>query len=186
MGKKRNKGDVFVHQMKTLADINERIQVLIDTHRDLKTGKLGVMFRTVIDPNGPTLYEKGSHGKGGISKGIRECDFKFSISNPDWIEASDKHGLSFSSTNIHAAETMAFLAGFQKKGTKIRCAYWILENNKAIPDGLGFVKDPKKEGHYFLCVKRDMHISKLREKLVFIAQRMAIMNDLQLEAYKHA
>jgi hypothetical protein len=182
----RNKKDVFVHQLKTLANISERAQVLIDTHRGLKTGKLGVMFRTVIEPNGPTIYEKGFHGKGGLQEGVRECDYKFSASDPGMIEASEKHGLSFSSTVKHTMETLEFLGGFQKKGKIIKCAYWILENNDAIPEGLKFVKDPKKKGHYLLCVTERIHVYQLVEKLNFIAQRMAIMTDLPLEAYKNA
>lgn len=184
MGKKKK--EPFVHQLKTVSDISERIQVLIDTHRGIKTGKLGVLFRTVIDPNGPTIYEKGHHGRGGILDGIRECDYKFSISDPSWIEPSEKHGLSFSATVKHTIWVMDFLGGYQKKGTKIRCAYWILEDNKAIPTGMKFVQDPKDPEHYLLCVIKKMHISTLVEKLTFIAQRMAVMNDLPLEAFKNA
>ncbi len=182
----RKKKDVFVHQLKTVANIEERIKCLIDTHRDLKIGKLGILFRTVIDPNKSTIYVKGHHGRGGIKDGIRECDYKFSASDPSWIEASDEHGLSFSATLKHTVGTMEFLGGFQKKGTKIRCAYWILEDNKAIPDDLEFIQDPDNPAHYLLTVTKRMHINELVSKLNFMSQRMAVMNDLQLEAYKNA
>lgn len=82
----RNKKDVFKHQLKTVQNIAHRIQALIDKHRSLdgeilKNGKvnmklLGVVFRAVIDPNDPTLYKAGFHGKGGIQEGVRECDYK--------------------------------------------------------------------------------------------------------------
>ncbi len=101
MGKKKN---VFKNQLKTVENIQDRIQVLIDKHRDLKGENLGVMFRTVIDPNGSTLYKEGHHGRGGIRQGIRECDYKFSTSDPNWIEPSEEHGLSFSLTVAYSAE----------------------------------------------------------------------------------
>ena len=132
------------------------------------------------------VYEKGSHGKGGIHNGIRECDYEFSASDPSWIIPSRKKGLSFSSTLKHTVDTMKFLGGFQKKGTKITCAYWILEDNAAIPEDLEFVQDPDNPDHYLLCVTKRMHINTLVSKLNFIAQRMAVMNDLRLEAYKDA
>ncbi len=107
-------------------------------------------------------------------------------SDPSWIEASDEHGLSFSATLKHTVGTMEFLGGFQKKGTKIRWAYWILEDNKAIPDDLKFIQDPDNPAHYLLAVTKRMHINELVSKLNFMSQRMAVMNDLQLEAYKNA
>jgi len=81
---------------------------------------------------------------------------------------------------------MKFLGGFQKKGTKINCAYWILENNNSIPEDMEFVQDPDNPEHYLLTITRDMTISDLVNKLKWIAGRMAIMNDLALEAYKDA
>jgi len=192
----RNKKDVFKNQMKTVQNIADRIQALIDKHRNLngkilKDGKvnmklLGVLFRAVVDPNNPTLYEEGFHGKGGIKDGIRECDYKFCKTNPDWIEASRKHGLSFSSTTEHAVATIEFLGGFQKKGTKIECAYWIFEDSEWIPDGMEFIQDPKKDAHYLLAVVEPMLVSDLVSKLESIAIRMAVMNDLPLGAYKNA
>lgn len=182
----RKKKDVFVHQLKTVQDIGERVDNLIQTYRGLKAGSLGVIFRTLIDPNGPTVYEKGFHGKGNLFDGVRECDYVFSTSDPGWIMPSLKKGLSFSSTVKHTIGTMKFLGGFQKKGTKMRCAYWILEDNEAIPDNMEFIQDPDNSEHYLLCVTKRMHLSELVSKLNFIAQRMAVMNDLPLEAYKNA
>ena len=158
---KMKKKDVFINQMKTVEDIGERIEALINKHRDLKNNNLGVMFRTVIDPNSSTAYEEGFHGKGGISSGVRECDYKFSASDPLWIEASDEHGLSFSSTVKHAIDTMHFLGGFQKRGTKVQCAHWILENSESIPEHMAFVQDPDKPEHYLLAVTKRMKLTDL-------------------------
>ena len=184
MGKKDK--DALKHQLKTLENIGDKIKTLIEKHRDLKRGQLGVMFRTVIEPNGTTIYKKGSHGKGVIHSGVRECDYKFSNSNPDWVEACNDQGLSFSLTLDHAIDAMKFLAGFQKKGTGIRCAYWILEDNPSIPEGMAFVEDPDNPAHYLLIVTRRMRLTELVDKLKWIGMRMAVMNDLPLEAFRHA
>ncbi len=86
----------------------------------------------------------------------------------------------------HAVSTMEFLAGFQKKGTIISCAYWILEDNQSIPVGMKFIPDPDNPAHYLLAVTERMTVGQLVFKLNWISQRMAVMNDLQLEAYKDA
>ena len=177
---------VFQNQLKTVVAIEERIQALIDKYRSLKGGQLGVVFRTVIHPNESTLYKEGFHGKGNLRDGVRECDYKINKANPDWVEKSDKHVLSFSSTMDHAVGTMTFLGKMQKKGTKINMDYWILENNQCIPDDMEFVQDPNNSEHYLLTVTKDMTIKQLVDKLTWIAQRMAVMNDLTLEAYKDA
>ncbi len=184
MAKDKNK--VFNHQLKTLENIEEKIRALIIEHRKRSGSHLGVVFRTIIDPNQATLYKEGFHGKGKLIKGIRECDYKLSKSDPNWVLASKEHGLSFSASLDHAVGTMKFLGGFQKKGTKINCAYWILENSNAIPSAMEFVQDPDNPDHYLLTITEDMKISTLVEKLKFIAQRVTVMNGLTLEAYKDA
>ncbi|MCO1337066.1 hypothetical protein MO867_22335 [Microbulbifer sp. OS29] len=131
MGKKKIP---FKHQLKTVQDITDRISRI---YLEAQERKKKAFFRTVIDPNEATIYQEGSHGRGGISKGVRHCDYKFSNSDPMWIEPSDEHGLSFSSTVKHAVSTMEFLGGFQKKGTKVNCAYWIIEDSQHIPSGTG-------------------------------------------------
>ena len=152
---KRDKKAVFQHQLKTLENIEEKINALIIEHRKRRGSDLGVVFRTVIDPNDATLYEQGHHGKGALYHGVRECDYKISPANPNWVLASDEHGLSFSSTVKHAVGTMKFLGGFQKKGTKINCAYWIFEGNQAIPTDMAFVQDPDNPEHYLLTITKD-------------------------------
>lgn len=182
----RDKRKVFNNQLKTFENIEEKIRALIIEHRKRPGSHLGVVFRAVIDPNQATLYKEGFHGKGNLNQGVRECDYKISQSDPNWVLASKEHGLSFSSSLEHAVGTMKFLGGFQKKGTKINCAYWILEDNKAIPPAMEFIQDPDNPDHYLLTITEDMTISTLVEKLTFIAQRVAVMNDLTLEAYKNA
>ena len=86
----------------------------------------------------------------------------------------------------HAVNTMKFLGGFQKKGTKIKCAYWIPEDAMSIPDGMKFVQDPDNPEHYLLTITVDMKISGLIFKLRWISQRMTTMEDLTLKAYKDA
>lgn len=181
MGKKLNKKDVFKHQLKTVEKIGERVQALIDNNRKIKGYNFGTVMRTVVEPNDPTIYKKGRH-----VKGIRETDYKFSKSDPNIIEKSNEHGLSFSSTMKHTLDTIEFLAGFQKKGTRISCAYWIIEDSKMIPEDMAFVQDPYKDAHYLLVITKNMHIDKLVSKLQWIEQRMSVMNDLPLGAYKYA
>lgn len=185
MGKLKKK-DVFKHQLKTLEDIEQKIKSLIVEHRKRSGSHLGVVFRTVIDPNSATLYKEGHHGKGGLNQGVRECDYKLSDSNPNWVLASKEHGLSFSVSVDHAIGTMKFLGGFQKKGTKISCAYWILEDSEAIPTDMAFVQDPDNPEHYLLTITKDMKITDLVYKLNWIAQRVTVMNGLKLEAYGNA
>jgi hypothetical protein len=183
---KRDKKKVFQHQLKTIENIEEKIRSLIVEHRKRRGSQLGVVFRTVIDPNEPTLYKEGHHGKGELHQGVRECDYKISPADPNWVLASNEHGLSFSLTVNHAVGTMKFLGGFQKKGTKIDCAYWILEANPAIPPDMAFVEDPDNPEHYLLTITKDMKITDLVFKLQWIAQRMTVMTGLTLEAYKDA
>jgi hypothetical protein len=184
MGK--SKQAVFSHQLKTLENIGEKIRALILEHRKRSGSHLGVVFRTVIDPNEPTLYKEGHHGKGGINQGVRECDYNLSKADPNWVLASKTHGLSFSVSVDHALKITKFLGGFQKKGTKLNCAYWILENNDAIPADMEFVQDPDDPEHYLLTITKDMKITDLVAKLTWINNRMTTMAGLTLEAYKDA
>ena len=117
---------------------------------------------------------------------MRECDYKISPADPNWVLASDEHGLSFSVTANHAIGTMKFLGGFQKKGTIINCAYWIFEGNPSIPSDMAFVEDPDNPEHYLLTITKDMKITDLVFKLQWIAQRMTVRTGLALEAYKNA
>lgn len=178
--------DPFVHQLKILENIADVITKLLEKNKKLKDGHPTIFFRTVIEPNDTTLYKEGFHGKGVLNHGVRGCDYKFSAANPDWVEASDAHGLSFSSTMEHAVGTIKFLGKFQKPGTKIKCAYWILEDNPMFPADMKFVVDPDNSSHYLLVITKGMHINELVTKLKQISHRMTVMNGLELEAYKNA
>lgn len=189
MGKKQPY--VFENQLKTLEAIEDKINDLIVQYRELKKNAQGIMFRTNIDPHSSTLYYSDKIGKkrvifgGDKSKGgLKEGDYLLSESNPDWVLPSKIHGLSFSSTFNQTKFTLDLLGKFQKKGTKIRVAYWILENSRSIPEGLSFEVDPNNHEHYLLIVTERMLVTQLIEKLTFISQRMAVMRDLELEAYK--
>ena len=178
--------DPFVHQLKIIGNISDILKALEEKHKASKKLTPGVMFRTIVEPNKSTLYKEGHQGKNSLNMGVRGCDFKFSNTNPDWIEASDRHGLSFSSTMDHAIGTMKFLGKFQKPGTKVACAYWILENNPMLPCHMKFIADPETPSHYLLVITKGMHITKLVAKLRLVAHRMTIMHGLKLEAYKNA
>jgi len=56
MGKKRDKKKVFVNQLKTLENLEQKIDKLIADHSRRGGSHLGVAFRVVIDPNESTLY----------------------------------------------------------------------------------------------------------------------------------
>jgi hypothetical protein len=183
MGKSK---DPFVHQLKILESISDILKKLEEKHNNLKNGKLGVVFRTVIEPNTPAFYQEGFQGKSKLMEGVRGCDFKFSLANPDWVEASSEHGLSFSATMDHAVGTMKFLGKFQKPKTIVKCAYWILETNPMIPNDMAFVQDPENPSHYLLTITKGMHISELITNLRLVEYRMTVMNGLKLEAYKDA
>lgn len=175
----------FQHQLKTFVSIEQKINDLIAKYRDLKKGHVGVLFRVVIAPNAPTVYKSGHHGKGSFHHGVREVDYKFSKSDPAWIEPSDHHGLSFSSTFNQTKFTIDLLGKFQKKKTKINTAYWIFEDSKSIPSGMAFRQDPNNPEHYFLVVTERMKITTLVINLKMIAHRMSIMKGLTLEVYKN-
>ncbi len=181
MGKKKY---VFEHQLKTLVDIKERVDRLVETHSKLKCGTPGVMFRTAIEPHSPTIYVGESLGRKKIIQGLKEGDYLFSSSDPNWIEASDHHGLSFSSTFNQTKFTLDLLGKFQKPGVQINVAYWILESSNNLPEDMAFVQDPNNYEHYLLVVTKRMTVATLVGKLTRLAQRMTVMNDLKLEAYK--
>jgi hypothetical protein len=129
--------------------------------------------------------KKGHHGKGHLRDGVRECDYKFNKSDPSWIEPSDSHGLSFSSTFNQTKFTIDLLGKFQKKKTKINTAYWILEDSNCIPKGMALKQDPNNDEHYLLVVTEPMLITTLVRNLKLISYRMTVMKGLTLGVYKN-
>ena len=64
---------------------------------------------------------------------------------------------------------------FSRGAEKAPDVYWVL-SEADMPSGLKFEQDrspsSKAKGHYFLTVTERMHVSKLREKLLWVADRM--------------
>lgn len=152
---------------------------------------LGFSSEQSIEPHTATTYHTDSLGSKSVifgdqksDGGLKEGDYLLSESDPIWVLPSDNYGLSFSSTYKQTKFTLDLIGRFQKKGAKINVAYWILEDSSAIPKGLAFERDPKNDEHYLLVVTEKMLITQLIEKLRFIAQRMAVMTGLDLEAYQ--
>lgn len=54
--------------------------------------------------------------------------------------------------------------------------YWMIEKAD-IPEGLSFVADASKKGHYFLTVTHAMTTGQLVQKLKSVAQRMSVIKD---------
>lgn len=191
MGKKK---DPFRNQLKTLVSIEEAIDKILKDYESekKKTPDLrNPVFRSVFNPHKKTTYTTEKVGKNIViygedkeNGGLKEGDYLLSTSDPNIVKASDCHGLSFNSTTESTLRTLKFLAKFQPKGTKSRVAYWIDEENKAIPKGLAFRIDENDDTHYFLAAIEDMTVSQLISKLRLFGQRMAIMNDLPLETFK--
>ncbi len=57
--------------------------------------------------------------------------------------------------------------------------YWVLEKAD-IPSGLEFHPDPDDDAHYYLCVVERMRVDELRQKLLWVADRMAMIRDGQV------
>jgi len=178
--------DGSLELFKTAHDLEVVIKNLIHEHRDAKKSKLGIMFRVVIPPNSPTVYEEGCQGKdkeGNLYKlvnGVRVCDYKFEKStNLEYVMPDLTCGLSFSRTFSHLKSTQKMLArhakGYKQPGPA-NISWWILSKCD-MPESLEFVKDPKDNSHYFLAVTKRMHINELVGKLKRIAYHMSIMKD---------
>jgi len=181
---KKEKPCVFQNQLKTIHNIESKINELIQTYGALKGGIPRALFRVQIEPHTATLYNTDSIGKKKVHQGIKEGDYKFSQSDPFWIEASNYHGLSFSSTFNQTRFTLDLLGKFQRNKTRINVAYWILEDSKCIPEDMVFIQDPNNPEHYLLVVTKRMSITTLVQKLTWISQRMSVLNGLRLEVYK--
>jgi len=171
----------YVEQFKTVDDIRDVINTLIEEYRNAKKGKVGVLFRVKVPPNSSTLYKEGHQGNFRLVQGVRVGDYTFDKnSNFEWVLEDREAGLSFSKTFSHLKGKQKMLSkhamGYQKPGPA-DVAWWILESNE-LPDGMEFVRDPDDRSHYFLAVTRRMHISKLVENLKFISFRMNLAKDI--------
>ena len=54
--------------------------------------------------------------------------------------------------------------------------YWVLEQAD-LPPGMAFVKDRKKDGHYYLTLTERVTLFKLIQKLKAVARRMSVIID---------
>lgn len=171
--------DGHVEQFKTVGELQEAIDRLIQEHRIAKNKKLGVMFRVVVPPNNATIYKEGSQGPYELIQGVRVGDYTFD-GTLEWVLADPTAGLSFSKSFSHLKNTWKMLrkhARGKNLSGATNVASWILES-RDIPDGLAFIKDSKNNNHYLLVVTEKMHISKLVAKLKIVGHAMNIMKDL--------
>jgi len=169
----------YVEQFKTVGELQEAIDKLIEEHRIAKKKDLGVMFRIVVPPNETTTYKEGSQGPYQLVHGDRIGDYTFDTTL-EWVLPDQTAGLSFSKSFSHLKSTWKMLRKHAKgknQSGPANVASWILESRK-IPDGMAFVKDPKNNNHYFLAVVEKMHISKLVTYLRLISHAMATLKDL--------
>ncbi|GLS26023.1 hypothetical protein [Marinibactrum halimedae] len=171
----------YIGQFKTIEDLGDIVNKLINDHRDAKNGTLGVMFRVVVPPNKPTSYQEGHQGPYKLTEGVRVCDYKFEKSTGlEWVIPDPTMGLSFSKTFSHLKSTRKMLSRHAKGKNNpgpAHIAWWILED-RDLPQGMAFTKDPKNKHHYFLAVTERMHINTLVKNLQLIAYKMSIIKDL--------
>lgn len=156
-------GKKYVHQFRTMEDLRNIIKEF-----------QGFVARPTVGTSHPTLYDAADVPAGeSLVQGLRVKDWYLS---PDfqWVLPHTQMGLSFSSSWQH-------LKGLHKMKQKHNPGaavhvYWVLETAD-IPQGLEFVPDEGKKGHYFLTVTRKMLVHQLVEKLQWIADRMSVIED---------
>ncbi len=120
----------------------------------------------------PTLYPSE---EGLVLFGVRKVDYLFSACG-QWVLPTPNMGLSFSG---HWQHLKGIYKMTQKRnGGQPVDVGWVLDEID-LPKGLEFKPDPndKKKRHYFLTVSETMHVSKLAEKLEWVADRMAKITD---------
>jgi hypothetical protein len=153
-----------MEQFKTLEDLR------------LYLGRLQRWFgRPTAENEHPTLYFKNPDDSRFVL-GIRRDDYLFSPCG-NWVEPSTQHGLSFSASWRH-------LKGIYRLKQKHNPekpvhVYWLLEKAD-IPSGLEFHPDSRTDGHYFLCVVERMRVAELRDKLIWVADRMSVIKNGQV------
>lgn len=151
-----------MEQFKTLEDLRSYI---------VEIGKF--YARPTTRGEHPTLHIDTTSDD--VVMGVRKKDYLFSPCG-QWVLPTETMGLSFSAHWQHLKNIYRLKEA--RNGGKPVDVYWVLEAAD-IPSGLKFVLDPKdnKRRHYFLCVTEKMHISKLVEKLKWLADRMSAIRD---------
>ena len=121
----------------------------------------------------PTLYP---NEEGQVVYGVRKIDYLFSKDGA-WVLPTPTMGLSFSG---HWQHLKGIYKRIEKRnGGKPVDVGWVFNEIK-LPSGLKFVDDKKnkrKGHHYLLTVTERMHVSKLADKLEWVADRMAKITD---------
>ena len=130
----------------------------------------GFRARPIKAGEHPTLYRSDdTHNPNKL--GIRNRDYLFDTDGM-WVLPHEQKGLSFSGTWKHLSGVYKM---FSRGAEKTPDVYWVLSESD-MPTGLKFEQDrspsSKAKGHYFLTVTERMHVSKLREKLLWVADRM--------------
>jgi hypothetical protein len=152
----------MIAQFKTITDLNLVIKEYEERLRLRPTRKY----------SHPTLYRKRDVGKNEILyKGVRDGDWFFS-ENKEWVLPHDQMGLSFSSTFKNLKDVYR-LKGKWNPGAQID-VHWVMERPD-LPDGMKFVADRDKIGHYFLTVTGPMILPTLIKKLKILARQMSII-----------
>lgn len=152
-----------IAQYKTLDDLREMIKALE-----------GMMARPVIRGSHPTIYPDVGDGPYRTFKGVRMIDYQFSF-DKKWVLAHRQKGLSFSS---NWRELKRVHRMFSRVKTRNIDVHWVLQGAD-LPDDMAFVEDdnPKKKGHYFWTVKKDMSIYRLVDNLNWMADRMSVIKN---------
>ncbi len=153
-----------MEQFKTLEDLRDYL------------AKLEKWFgRPTVEGEHPTLYfEKPDDSR--FVLGIRRSDYLFSLCG-NFVEPSAQHGLSFSAKWQHLRGIYRLKAK-HNPGQQVH-VYWVLERAD-IPPGLEFHPDPRDPAHYFLCAVQRMRVAELRDKLLWVADRMSVIRDGQV------
>lgn len=149
-----------VKQFKSLVELREYIKQFD-----------GFRARPVRNGEHPTLYRSDDKYNPN-TQGVRTKDYLFDVDGV-WVLPHDQKGLSFSGSWKHLSGVYKmFSRGSVNKTPDV---YWVL-SGADMPPGLKFEQDrspsSKAKGHYFLTVTERMHVSKLRAKLLWVADRM--------------
>lgn len=147
-------------QFKSLADLRDYIKQFDGFRaRPIKAGEHPTLYRT-DDTHNPNI------------DGVRRKDYLFDVDGV-WVLPHEQKGLSFSGTWKHLSGVYKMFSRGAKTSPDV---YWVL-STADIPQGLKFEPDrsasSKAKGHYFLTVTERMHVSTLREKLLWVADRMS-------------
>ncbi|WP_020406412.1 hypothetical protein [Hahella ganghwensis] len=114
--------------------------------------------------------------QGKTYSNIREKDYLFS-SCRNWVIPHPQMGLSFSAHWQHLKDKYK-LKKRHAKGNPVD-VFWVISKCD-LPKGLKFVADERDKQHYFLSVTEKMTTTQLREKLVWVADRMSVIREARL------